>query len=306
MTMYGLLASPTVAVLSLPASVSNALRAVLAFLPKLIGFVVVLVVGWIVARVLRTLITKGLHRVHFDQAIQRGGRGEAVAPPRVNASRLIGEVVFYAVLLIALQIAFGLFGPNPVSTWLTAIVAWLPRLLAALIIVVVATLIARAVREIVSSALGTLAYGRLLGNVAAIFIIALGVIAALNQIGVATTVTTPVLIAVLATIAGVIVVGVGGGMVKPMQQRWERWLGRVEEEAPQATAQAEAYRRGREDAARTQRAAQPGAAPGAPGEPMRTPPDTPAGQVGGRPAGGTTTPPPGGQPPQGPRRERRW
>src|SRR4030081_1185881 len=195
MTMYGLLASPTIAVLSLPATVSNALRAVLAFLPKLIGFVVVLVVGWIVARVLRTLVTKGLHAVHFDQAIQRGARGEAPEPPRVNASRLIGEVVFYAVLLIALQIAFGLFGPNPVSTWLTAIVAWLPRLLVALIIVVVATLIARAAPELVSSALGTLTYGRLLGNLSAIFIIALGVIAALNQIGVATTVTTPLLIA---------------------------------------------------------------------------------------------------------------
>ena len=41
----------------------------------------------------------------------------------------------------------------------------------------------------------------------------------------------PVLIAVLATVAGVIVIGVGGGLVRPMQQRWEGWLNRMQDEA---------------------------------------------------------------------------
>ena len=63
------------------------------------------------------------------------------------------------------------------------------------------------------------------------FIVGIGIIAALNQIGVATTVTMPILIAVLATIGGILIVGVGGGMVRPMQQRWERWLGRAEQES---------------------------------------------------------------------------
>jgi hypothetical protein len=54
-----------------------------------------------------------------------------------------------------------------------------------------------------------------------VLIIGFGVIAALDQVGVAGSVTTPVLIAVLATIGGVIVVGVGGGLVQPMQDRWE-------------------------------------------------------------------------------------
>jgi hypothetical protein len=89
-----------------------------------------------------------------------------------------------------------------------------------------------------------------LANIASIFIIALGVIAALSQIGVAVAVTLPVLITVLATVGGILVVGVGGGLIRPMQQRWERWLARAEEEAPQARAHAQAYERGREDAAR--------------------------------------------------------
>jgi hypothetical protein len=145
-------------------------------------------------------------------------------------------------LLITLQIAFGVWGPNPISDLLTAIVAWLPKAAVAIIIVVVAAAIARAAKDFIGSALGGLSYGNVLANIASVFIWALGVIAALNQIGVATTVTTPVLIAVLAT--------VGGGLIGPMQQRWEGWLGRAERELPQAQAQAEAYQRGREDAVR--------------------------------------------------------
>ena len=109
--------------------------------------------------------------------------------------------------------------------------AWLPRAFVAIVIVVVAAAIANAVRDLVTGALGGLSYGKVLADLTAIFILALGVIAALNQVGIATTVTTPVLIAVLATVAGILIVGVGGGLVKPMQSRWDGWLDRAAEES---------------------------------------------------------------------------
>jgi hypothetical protein len=79
--------------------------------------------------------------------------------------------------------------------------------------------------------LSSLSYGRTLGNLAAFCVLALGVFAALGQAEIATSVTGPLLVAVLATVAGVIIVGVGGGLVRPMQQRWERMLGAAEREA---------------------------------------------------------------------------
>jgi hypothetical protein len=107
--------------------------------------------------------------------------------------------------------------------------------------VVVAAAIAAAVRDLISGALGGLSYGRLIANVVSVFIIALGVIAALNQVGIATTVTTPVLVAVLATIAGILIVGVGGGLVRPMQRRWEGWLERMAAESAVIRERARAY-----------------------------------------------------------------
>ena len=248
--MHVVLASPTVAALSFTDSAGDALRSVLTFIPKLVAFLVILLIGWLVAKLLRTAVVKGLHKVHFDRAVERGGIGQALSRSKYDASGLVAQIVYYAILLIALEIGFGVFGPNPVSDLLTRIVSWLPLAIVAIIIVVVAAAIARAVKDLISAALGGVSYGRVLANIASIAIIALGVIAALNQMGIATTVTTPVLIAALATVGGVIVVGVGGGLIRPMQQRWERWLDRAEREVPNAAAQAQAYQRGHEDAQR--------------------------------------------------------
>ncbi|WP_236789570.1 hypothetical protein [Amycolatopsis sp. GM8] len=230
--------------------VSNAWSAVATFVPKLAAFLVIMLIGWIVAKVLAKVVSTILGKVGFDRVVERGGIKQMLANSKYDATGIISKLVYYAILLIFLQIALGAFGPNPVSSMVTSIVAWLPKAVVAIIIVVIAGAIARAVRDLVGSALGGLSYGKVLATVAAVFIWGLGIIAALNQIGVATTVTTPVLVTVLAIVAGVIVVGVGGGLVRPMQQRWENWLGRAESELPAAKAHAEAYQRGREDAAR--------------------------------------------------------
>jgi hypothetical protein len=111
------------------------------------------------------------------------------------------------------------------------VIAFLPKAIVAVVIIVVTAAIAAAVRELLSNTLGGLSYGRTLANIAAFFIIGLGVIAALNQVGIATTVTLPVLVAVLATISGILIVGVGGGLIKPMQSRWETYLNAAAAEA---------------------------------------------------------------------------
>ncbi|GAA3097530.1 hypothetical protein GCM10020001_012390 [Nonomuraea salmonea] len=228
--------------------IADAWRSIAAFVPKLVAFLVILIIGWIVAKALEKIVDKVLERVGFDRAVERSGMRRWLERSKYDASSLIAKIVFYAILLVTLQIAFNVFGPNPVSALLAAVVGWLPLAIVAIVIIVVAGAVARAVRDILSGALGGLSYGRWIATAAAVFIWALGIIAALNQIGVATTVTTPVLVTVLATIGAIAAIGIGGGLIRPMQQRWERWLGRIEEEAPQARAHAEAYQRGREDA----------------------------------------------------------
>jgi hypothetical protein len=224
---------------------TNAWNSVATFLPKLAAFLIILLIGWLLAKVLSKATDVVLERVGFDGAVERGGVGRALESSRYDASDLVAKIVYVAVLLLALQMAFGVFGPNAVSDLLASIIAWLPQAIVAIVIVVFAAAIASAVREIVAGVLGGLSYGRVLANIAAVFILGLGIIAALDQIGVAATITTPVLVAVLATVAGILIVGIGGGLVRPMQQVWERWLGTIERESANVRREVQRHQQGR-------------------------------------------------------------
>jgi hypothetical protein len=222
-------------------------RSVLLFVPKAIGFLVIMLVGWLIARGVRSLVQRLLQRVHFDRGVERGPVARAMAGSKYTPSMIVGLIAYWAVLLFTLQLGFGLWGPNPVSDLISGIVAWLPRAAIAIVIVVVAVAIGNAVRDLISNALSGLSYSRVLANVAFAFILGLGLIAALNQIGVATAITTPLLVATLATIGGILIVGVGGGLIRPMQQRWDRALNRVEQESSSIRDHVQAHAAGMRD-----------------------------------------------------------
>ena len=220
-------------------ALQNGWNTVATFVPRLLLFLVILIIGWIVAKVLAKAVNAILERVGFDRAIERGGVAKALEKSKYDASDILAKIVYYAVLLFTLQLAFSAFGPNPISNLLTGIIAFLPKAFVAIVIVVLAAAIAAAVKGLIQNTLGGLSYGKALANIAGVFILGLGIIAALNQVGIATTVTMPVLIAVLGTVAGILIVGVGGGLIKPMQTRWEGYLTKAEAEAPRIKAEAE-------------------------------------------------------------------
>ncbi|GLY06147.1 MULTISPECIES: hypothetical protein [Actinoplanes] len=219
---------------------SDMWRSVVLFLPYAVAFALILLVGWLLAWLARTLTVKALRRAGFDRAVERGIAGRLLKDRTAAATDFCGRLVFWAVMLIALQLAFGLWGPNPVSDLLTGLISWLPQLFVAVVVLVVAAAIAGAAHDLIRTVLGVGGTARLLARVAAGVIVTLGVIAALDQVGIATAVTRPLLITVLATVAGVIIVGVGGGLVRPMQQRWEGWLERAATESAAIREQARA------------------------------------------------------------------
>ena len=204
---------------------------VATFVPKLVAFVVILLVGWLLAKALARGADLLLTRTGFPRLIERAGLGGALSRARVDLAGLVVRLVFYFVLLIALQLAFSVFGTtNAVSVLLNQIISYLPRIVVAILLVVVAAAIARAVRDVVVAALGGRLFAPAVGAVVYWFLLGLGSVAALNQLGIATAVTLPILITVLATIGGILVVGVGGGLIRPMQDRWQRWLGAAEDQ----------------------------------------------------------------------------
>jgi hypothetical protein len=230
---------------------NDAWSKVAQFVPKLVGFVIVLAIGWFISKMIARVLDRVLRKVGSEKLAERSGTDRMLEGSKYDMTAIVCKVVYYALLLITLQIALGVFGPNPVSNMINGIVAWLPRAVVAIVLVVIAMAIANVVRDIVTNALSAVSYGRTIGTIVWACIVALGVIAALGQAGIATAVTQPVLIAALAAAVGIVVVGVGGGLIVPMRQRWERMLNSAERETARARG-ISPYQAGREDALKNQ------------------------------------------------------
>ncbi len=243
------------------AGISSAWTRVATFVPKLVAFLVILVIGYVVARLIAKILTKVLQRVGFDRLVERGGVKQALARSQYDAAALLSRLVFYAVMLFVLTTAFGVFGSNPVSSYLHAVVAYLPLVFVAVIIVIIAAAIAAAVKALVQNSLGELSYARVLANSASAVILAFGVIAALDQLHIAATIVNAVLYAALTAIVGVIIVAVGGGGIRTMSGRWEAVARTYDAEKPRITMAARNAPSVREQAGQARQAAQQYAQP---------------------------------------------
>jgi Flp pilus assembly pilin Flp len=230
--------------MDLEAGLEAAWANVATFVPRLVVFGIILALGYAIAKAIGKVVDKVLERVGFDRAVERGGIKQAMARSKYDASDIVSKLVFYTLFLFVLQLAFGVFGPNPVSDLITGVIAFLPKVFVAIVIVVIASAIAKGVNDILGNALGGLSYGPVVAKVASGFILFFGVVAALNQIEVAQFVTQALTTAVLVALVGTVIVGVGGGLVKPMQSRWERILDRASDETQNARQQVQANRQG--------------------------------------------------------------
>jgi hypothetical protein len=209
----------------------DAWAAVAAFLPKLIGFFLILLIGYFIAKAITKVLDRVLERVGFDRAVERGGVGTMLGKSKFDASSLLAKVAFYALMLFVLQLAFGVFGPNPVSDLIHGTIAYLPNVFVAILIIVVGTAVAAAVKEIVEASLSGLSYGRVLAFGASTAILVVAVFAALDQLEIAPAIVTGLFYALLAIVVGSAVVAVGGGGIKTMSRYWDRAATRAEQES---------------------------------------------------------------------------
>ena len=241
---------------------------VATFVPKLVAFLIIVIVGYIIAKVISKILAKVLQRVGFDRLVERGGVKRALASSKYDAAEILARLVFYAIMLFVLSTGFGVFGSNPISNYLHAVIAYLPLVFVAILIVIIAAAVAAGAKTLIQNSLGGLSYAPVLANAAAAVIIALGVVAALDQLHIAAAVVNAVLYAALAALTGVIIVAVGGGGIKTMSARWELLASRYDQERVQVQQQVQSAPPISEQAQQAQTRLRPSTPPD------RTPPDS--------------------------------
>ena len=212
----------------------RAWAATVLFVPNFLAFLLILIAGYFISTFLGKLVGKALARVGFDKAVERSGIKKALEASGYHPSEILGKIAFYTTFLFVLELAFGVFGANPISELLTRVIAFLPNVFVAIVIVVLSASIAAAVKDVVRATLGGLSYGRMLANFAGGAIILVGVFAALNQLSIAPEIVNGLFYAILAIIVGISVVAIGGAGIVPMRARWEAGLNALEREVPKA------------------------------------------------------------------------
>ena len=207
---------------------NDAWARIATFVPKLLGFFAILIIGYFVAKALARVADALLERVGFDGWVERGSFKAAMERSKFDPSDMVAVIVFWAIFLIALQLAFGIFGPNPVSELISGIISYLPNLLVAVIILVIAAAVAKVVTDILSATLGSVQGGQWMARGAGIAILVIGVFAALNQLQIAPEIVNGLFCAILVAIVGSAIVAVGGGGIRTMQRYWERTSANLE------------------------------------------------------------------------------
>jgi hypothetical protein len=202
---------------------------VATFIPKFVAFLIIIVIGYLVARAVAGILAHILQRVGFDRLVERGGLRQALAKSKYDPSDILGKVVFWAFFLLVLQLAFGVFGPNPISDLIRGIIAFLPNIFVAIVVLVIAGALARVITELLESVLGAVSGGQWLARGAGIAVLVIGFFAALDQLHIAPRIVTGLYYAILAIIVGSAIVAIGGGGIRTMQKYWERSASRLEQ-----------------------------------------------------------------------------
>jgi len=226
--------------------VQDAWTRIATFVPKLVGFLLILLIGWFIAKALSKLVGRLLQRVGFDGWVARGAFKSALESAHTEASDILGVIVFWTVFLLALQLAFGVFGPNPISDLLQGLIAYLPNVFVAVVILVITAALAKVVADLLGATLGAVSGGRWIARGAGLAILIVGIFAALNQLKIAPAIVNGLYYAILAIIVGSAVVAIGGGGIKTMQRYWERASTSVEAKSTEIKQKAD------QEAARTE------------------------------------------------------
>ena len=184
-------------------SIQQGIDDLVSFLPRLIGFLLILLVGYLVAKALQKVVALALEKVGTDRALASGTSGTYVERviPDISPSELIGRVVFWFVLLGALSIAITSLGINALNDFLADVFSYLPNVVAAILIFVIAAAVAGWLGQAVSRLLGDSPTGQLAATVLPVLVMAIAIFMILNQLRIAPDIVTITYAALMGAVA---------------------------------------------------------------------------------------------------------
>jgi small-conductance mechanosensitive channel len=190
-------------------SLQEGLNTFFSYIPQLIGAIIILIVGYIVAKLLEAVVTRVLGAIGFEGWMERGGIRQFFerAETRQTPTSILGKLVFWLVFIVAIVMATDALGIRQVSEVLGDLIAYIPNVIAAVLILILAAVLANFLAGIIRGATGS----DILATVARVAIIVYAVFAALTQLGIAVQLTAPTFLIILGAVALAAAIAFGFG-----------------------------------------------------------------------------------------------
>ncbi len=197
-------------------ALQGAWKGLIYFLPNLIGALVVFIIGWLISLGIGKLVTRALNTLRFNQFLERFGWKEALerAEIKFDASEFFGVLVKWCLVIVFLMAAADILGLAQFSGFLSDVLWYLPNIIVAALIFVVAVIMADLLERIVKGSVqkAGITHARFLGEAVRWAVLVFAGIAILLQLGVAETIINAMVIGFIGmlALAGGLAFGVAG------------------------------------------------------------------------------------------------
>jgi len=202
----------------------SALFQILGILPGLILALIILAVGFFLARTMERIVDGLLARLQFDREAARWGVAEAVERGGAGGpTAVVGKMLFWLIMLVVILLASSALGLSNIGDLFANLVGYLPTVFAAIIVIVLGMILGEFVRALINASAGGVEGVKLLAQVAKFVVVIISVFMALQQVGVAADIVTTAFTLILgaAALAVALAFGLGNtGLAGEVTRRW--------------------------------------------------------------------------------------
>jgi uncharacterized oligopeptide transporter (OPT) family protein len=207
-------------------------------LPALIGALVIVFAGYLLAKVLEKLTERGLRRIRLNHLLARGGVIQAVerSGTHVNPTRVLANLVFWLVMFTVILLAANALGLDSLANVVSTLVSYIPSVIAAIVIILVGIVLGGFVGGLIAASAGAVHGGRSLARVGRASVILLSVFMALQELGIATEIVTTAFAILFGAIALAMALAFGLGNRDLAGEVTREWYERYKRERAETLA----------------------------------------------------------------------
>lgn len=183
------------------------------FVPRVIGCLVILIIGYLVARGVKMIIGQLLHRIGFDRIGDRLNEIGIIKQLQadIKLSDIVAKILYYYILLIFLTFAADTLGVDTITNMVLSLVTFIPKLIAGAIMLQIGVMLSDAIKTAIIALCRSfnIASAKLIGNIAFVFFLVITLITALGQIGIQTALLESSFILIIGGVIGAFALGYG-------------------------------------------------------------------------------------------------